>query len=135
MLEVDSIRSGYGRITVLHDISFQVKKGEIVALIGSNGAGKTTTLRALSGVQPLSSGTIRFKGKLLTGSPSARPSSADWLKRRRRKRRECSGTGTMTSASRMSSEPARIIHRAIHGARSVRSLYFSACTMRRATPV
>ena len=72
MLEVDSIRSGYGRITVLHDISFQVKKGEIVALIGSNGAGKTTTLRALSGVQPLSSGTIRFKGKLLTGSPSAR---------------------------------------------------------------
>ena len=66
---------------------------------------------------------------------TARASSADWLKRREKKRRQCSGTGTTTSASATSSAPARSIQRAIHGARSVRSPYFSACTMRGATPV
>ena len=52
VLQVHGLRAGYGSIRVLHGIDFEVKKGEIVALLGANGAGKTTTLRALSGIIP-----------------------------------------------------------------------------------
>jgi branched-chain amino acid transport system ATP-binding protein len=61
VLTVDALGSGYGRIAVLHDISFSVAAREIVTLIGSNGAGKTTLLRAISGVQPITCGTISFE--------------------------------------------------------------------------
>jgi branched-chain amino acid transport system ATP-binding protein len=63
MLEVKDLKSRYGRIEVLHGISLEVREGEIVSLIGSNGAGKTTFLRALSGVQPVSGGTIHWQGR------------------------------------------------------------------------
>ncbi|AVT82922.1 ABC transporter ATP-binding protein [Rhodopseudomonas sp. P1] len=63
MLEVKDLHSGYGRIDVLKGIGIEVRAGEVVALIGSNGAGKTTLLRALSGVQPVSGGEIRFLGQ------------------------------------------------------------------------
>ncbi|MBX3519139.1 MAG: ABC transporter ATP-binding protein [Xanthobacteraceae bacterium] len=63
MLEVKDLKSRYGRIEVLHGISMEVREGEIVSLIGSNGAGKTTFLRALSGVQPVFGGAIRWQGK------------------------------------------------------------------------
>ncbi|CAN5144313.1 ABC transporter ATP-binding protein [soil metagenome] len=63
MLEVANLRSSYGRIEVLHGVNLSVRAGEVVALIGSNGAGKTTLLRALSGVQPITAGEIRFLGE------------------------------------------------------------------------
>ncbi|UYO43727.1 ABC transporter ATP-binding protein [Rhodopseudomonas palustris] len=63
MLEVKDLHSGYGRIDVLKGLGLEVHAGEVVALIGSNGAGKTTLLRALSGVQPVSGGEIRFLGQ------------------------------------------------------------------------
>ncbi|UYO48358.1 ABC transporter ATP-binding protein [Rhodopseudomonas palustris] len=63
MLEVKDLHSGYGRIDVLKGIGLEVHASEVVALIGSNGAGKTTLLRALSGVQPVSGGEIRFLGQ------------------------------------------------------------------------
>ena len=62
MLTVENLASRYGRIEVLHGVSLNVEAGEIVTLVGSNGAGKTTFLRAISGVQPISAGTIRFAG-------------------------------------------------------------------------
>uniref|UniRef100_Q07SX5 ABC transporter related n=1 Tax=Rhodopseudomonas palustris (strain BisA53) TaxID=316055 RepID=Q07SX5_RHOP5 len=70
MLEVAGLHSGYGRIEVLKGITIEVREGEVVALIGSNGAGKTTLLRALSGVQPIAGGEIRFLGQRIDKLPS-----------------------------------------------------------------
>lgn len=70
MLKIDNINLYYGVIHALHDISLEVKKGEIVTLIGANGAGKTSTLRAISSLQPIKSGTITFKGKDLNKMPA-----------------------------------------------------------------
>ena len=72
MLAVDGLRSAYGRIEVLKGVSLEVWTGEIVALVGSNGAGKTTLLRALSGVQPVTAGRIRFAGEAVERTPPHR---------------------------------------------------------------
>ena len=70
MLKVDNINLYYGVIHALKDISLEVKQGEIVTLIGANGAGKTSTLRAISGLQPLKSGTVTFKNSELNKIPA-----------------------------------------------------------------
>jgi branched-chain amino acid transport system ATP-binding protein len=72
VLEVSDLHSAYGRIEVLRGVSLEVRPGEIVALIGSNGAGKTTLLRALSGVQPITKGEIRFRGERVDRLPPHR---------------------------------------------------------------
>ncbi len=63
LLEVRDIVVHYGRIEALHGVSLQVRQGELVTLLGSNGAGKTTMMRAISGLRPLSSGSIWFEGR------------------------------------------------------------------------
>jgi branched-chain amino acid transport system ATP-binding protein len=70
MLSIDSLRSAYGRIEVLHGVSLEVRSGEIVSLIGANGAGKTTLLCTISGVQPVTTGSIRLEGASIDGLPS-----------------------------------------------------------------
>ena len=72
MLTVEGLRSRYGRIEVLHGIDLTVQSGEIVTVVGANGAGKTTLLKCLSGTQPVSGGTITFRGENLTGVPAHR---------------------------------------------------------------
>jgi branched-chain amino acid transport system ATP-binding protein len=62
LLELEGVNAFYGRIQALRQVSLNVEKGEIVALIGSNGAGKTTTLRTISGLMHPNAGTIRFDG-------------------------------------------------------------------------
>ncbi|HEV7249185.1 MAG TPA: ABC transporter ATP-binding protein [Shinella sp.] len=70
MLRVEGLRSRYGRIEVLHGIDLEVASGEIVTVVGANGAGKTTLLKCLSGIQPVSSGSILFRGEALTSVPA-----------------------------------------------------------------
>jgi branched-chain amino acid transport system ATP-binding protein len=72
LLDIENLRSRYGRIEVLHGASLNVSAGEIVTLVGSNGAGKTTLLRAISGVQPVSGGAIRFNGQPIQTLPAHR---------------------------------------------------------------
>jgi branched-chain amino acid transport system ATP-binding protein len=66
LLEVTGLSCHYGPIQALWDITLGVDEGELVALVGANGAGKTTLLRAISGVQPVSGGAIRFDGTDIT---------------------------------------------------------------------
>jgi len=66
LLDISGLTSHYGRIEALHGLSVQVEAGQLVALVGANGAGKTTLLRAISGVQPISAGTIRYDGQDIT---------------------------------------------------------------------
>jgi len=63
MLLVDSIETGYNNRTVLHGVSFNLQPGELLAVIGPNGSGKSTLIRALSGVLPLHTGSIRVDGR------------------------------------------------------------------------
>jgi branched-chain amino acid transport system ATP-binding protein len=70
VLSVEKLSSAYGRIRALHGISLEVRAGEIVTLVGANGAGKTTLLRAISGVQPMTAGSIRFEDKPIAATPS-----------------------------------------------------------------
>ncbi|HSB05715.1 MAG TPA: ABC transporter ATP-binding protein [Thermodesulfobacteriota bacterium] len=61
MFELREIRIAYGDIRVVHGVSLQIEKGEIISLVGSNGAGKTTILKAISGLLKPISGTIHFE--------------------------------------------------------------------------
>jgi branched-chain amino acid transport system ATP-binding protein len=67
MLKVDHLQASYGKVKTLWEISFEVPKGEIVALIGANGAGKTTTLKVLSGLLKSEMGSILLGGERIDG--------------------------------------------------------------------
>jgi branched-chain amino acid transport system ATP-binding protein len=66
VLQIQAVGSHYGPIEALHGIDIEVRQGQLVALVGANGAGKTTLLRAISGVQSVSAGAIRFEGADIT---------------------------------------------------------------------
>lgn len=70
MLEVTGLRVAYGGIQAVRSITFHVKQGEMVALIGANGAGKTSTLKALSRVLNAAGGSIRYCGKEISALPA-----------------------------------------------------------------
>ena len=66
ILDVNDLNVYYGGIHAIKNISFNIKKGEIVSLIGANGAGKTSTLHAISGLVPIKSGEISLNGENVT---------------------------------------------------------------------
>ena len=72
MLDVSGLGAGYGEVQVLWDVEVRVNEQEIVALVGANGAGKTTLLRAISGLLPLKSGSVRWDGRDLARMPPER---------------------------------------------------------------
>ncbi|MEJ6004491.1 ABC transporter ATP-binding protein [Paucibacter sp. AS339] len=67
LLQVSGLKVAYGGIQAVKGVSFEVRQGELVSLIGANGAGKTTTLKAVTGIQPVAEGDIQFMGKSIKG--------------------------------------------------------------------
>jgi len=67
LLRVDRLRVAYGGIQAVKGVSFEVREGELVSLIGANGAGKTTTLKAITGTQAAAGGDIEFMGRSTRG--------------------------------------------------------------------
>ncbi len=70
ILKVDRLNAFYGRARILFDVSFEVRPGEVVALMGRNGAGKSTTLKGIAGVLARKSGDITFNNVLISELPS-----------------------------------------------------------------
>ncbi|MBI5426052.1 MAG: ABC transporter ATP-binding protein [Opitutae bacterium] len=68
-IEVEHLAKNYGSLTAVNDISFSVKRGEIVGLLGPNGAGKSTTMRILTGYLPATSGSVRICGHPVASHP------------------------------------------------------------------
>jgi branched-chain amino acid transport system ATP-binding protein len=68
-LRVDNITAGYGKITVLRDLSLEVRKGEILGLLGRNGMGKTTLIRCLAGLILPTAGNITFEDRQIAELP------------------------------------------------------------------
>lgn len=71
MMQLEGISASYGKITALRDVSLNVKKGAIIAIVGPNGAGKSTLFRVISGVVPAKTGTVTFEGVDLGTLPAA----------------------------------------------------------------
>ena len=69
MLEIKDLKVSYGMIQAIKGISFEVNKGEVIALIGANGAGKTTILHTITGLLNADSGSVTYEGKDITRMP------------------------------------------------------------------
>ena len=89
LLEIEDLRTAYGRIEALKGISLEVHEGEIVTLIGSNGAGKTTTLRTINGIVAPRGGKITLRGRR-TSRTARRTTSSSSASRRAPRAAACS---------------------------------------------
>jgi branched-chain amino acid transport system ATP-binding protein len=72
LLAIDKLEAWYGESHILHGVTFDVREGEVVTLLGRNGAGKTTTLKSIMGIVGNRTGSVRFEGRELIGLPSER---------------------------------------------------------------
>jgi branched-chain amino acid transport system ATP-binding protein len=72
VLQVEQLQCRYGKVAAVRDLSIEVRRGELVVLIGANGAGKTTTLKAISGLMTPAAGRILFEGEDVTGASARR---------------------------------------------------------------
>ena len=71
VLELNNVSGGYGEVDILHGVSLQIARGELVVVIGPNGAGKSTAMKAVFGLLRLSGGTINLDGEDITGMEPA----------------------------------------------------------------
>jgi branched-chain amino acid transport system ATP-binding protein len=76
MLEIRDLETAYGRSQVLFGVSLDIRKGEVVTLLGRNGMGKTTTVKSIMGITPPRAGAIAFEGRPVHGLPSYRIAQA-----------------------------------------------------------
>jgi branched-chain amino acid transport system ATP-binding protein len=67
VLTLSGLQCNYGKVAAVRSLSLDVKKGELVSLIGANGAGKTTTLKAITGIQHVAAGQVEFLGRPIRG--------------------------------------------------------------------
>jgi len=73
LLSVESLACAYGQQTIVSDVSFGIKQGEIACLLGPSGCGKTTLLRGLAGFSPISAGVIRMAGEVISSATHSIP--------------------------------------------------------------
>ncbi|QOY37900.1 ABC transporter ATP-binding protein [Anaerobacillus isosaccharinicus] len=76
LLKVDNVHTYIQQYHILQGVSFEVKQGEVTVLLGRNGAGKTTTLRSIMGLNPITSGSITFKGETIGAWPTHKIANA-----------------------------------------------------------
>lgn len=76
LLKVDNVHTYIHQYHILQGVSFEVKQGEVTVLLGRNGAGKTTTLRSIMGLNPITSGSITFKGDTIGAWPTHKIANA-----------------------------------------------------------
>ena len=88
MLKVEGLNAGYGSVNILWDIGFEVKDGEIVAILGSNGAGKTTMVRTITGMVKASSGKVEFKAHFAENLEKC----YNWFPKLRERAKQAAGT-------------------------------------------
>ncbi|MGE5506945.1 MAG: ABC transporter ATP-binding protein [Chitinophagales bacterium] len=69
MLELDRVSKRFGGLVAVNELSFQVRRGQVLGLIGPNGAGKTTVFNLISGISPATSGQVKLGGQVVTGRP------------------------------------------------------------------
>ena len=67
LLKVSDLKVAYGGIQAVKGVTLEVRRGELVSLIGANGAGKSTTLKAITGLQPVGAGSVEFMGRSIRG--------------------------------------------------------------------
>jgi branched-chain amino acid transport system ATP-binding protein len=84
MLEVNGLSKQFGGLRALSDVSFGIRKGEIMSLIGPNGAGKTTCLNLITGFSRPSAGSVHYCGNDITGLAPTSPHSGAWFEHSRR---------------------------------------------------
>jgi D-xylose transport system ATP-binding protein len=63
VLRITGLNKSFGAVHVLHDVDFEVRIGEVMALVGDNGAGKSTLIKSIAGIHPIDSGTVEFDGR------------------------------------------------------------------------
>lgn len=73
ILEIDNVKKKYGKTQVLNGISLDVNEGEIISVLGPSGCGKSTLLRIIAGILPLDSGSVRIRGKEVSGPHHSEP--------------------------------------------------------------
>ncbi len=69
IITVEKVDTFYGKSHILHGVSLEVRRGEVVALLGRNGAGKTSTLHTIMGLRPPRRGSVKFRGREIAGAP------------------------------------------------------------------
>jgi branched-chain amino acid transport system ATP-binding protein len=69
LLKLDAVNAFYGASHILHDVTLELRAGEMVALLGRNGAGKSSTVKAIMGLNPPRTGRVRYMGKDIAGAP------------------------------------------------------------------
>jgi len=65
LLSVDNLAVAYGKVAAVQGVSFDLRQGEVVAILGANGAGKSSVVRALMGMAPMTGGSVRFRGQAI----------------------------------------------------------------------
>src|SRR5947209_13801130 len=78
VLRVDGLHKAFGRRQVLRGVSFELRRGEILALVGENGAGKSTVVQCVAGTLPMDRGILELRGRVVTsGAPGTAPAEIE----------------------------------------------------------